>query len=231
MSTLTSSEILDATVRMGASKAGQSPLSRAANTFLAGMYIAIGGFLAIRVGLTLPWETWGGFGKFMFGAVFPLGLMLVVLCGADLFTGSCMTLTTARARNQITLGQALFTGASSWIGNFAGALFVAYFIAYLSGLIFDAAGGTLPYASAAVNLANAKSSLGFTEAFLRGAGCNWLVCLAVFAAAASVVPDDGVRRAWHGALYRQYVFYSPGYSHRLRSSLHSACRGREGAAA
>ncbi|WP_289077964.1 formate/nitrite transporter family protein, partial [uncultured Parasutterella sp.] len=95
MSTLTSSEILDATVRMGASKAGQSPLSRAANTFLAGMYSAIGGFLAIRVGLTLPWETWGGFGKFMFGAVFPLGLMLVVLCGADLFTGSCMTLTTA----------------------------------------------------------------------------------------------------------------------------------------
>lgn len=241
MSTLTSSEILDATVRMGASKAGQSPLSRAANTFLAGMYIAIGGFLAIRVGLTLPWETWGGFGKFMFGAVFPLGLMLVVLCGADLFTGSCMTLTTARAQNQITLGQALFTGASSWIGNFAGALFVAYFIAYLSGLIFDAAGGTLPYASAAVNLANAKCSLGFTEAFLRGVGCNWLVCLAVFAAAAStetagqdrrsVVPDDGVRRSWHGALHCQYVFYSPGHSHRLRPSLHSACRSRKSSAA
>lgn len=196
MSTLTSSEILDATVRMGASKAGQSPLSRAANTFLAGMYIAIGGFLAIRVGLTLPWETWGGFGKFMFGAVFPLGLMLVVLCGADLFTGSCMTLTTARARNQITLGQALFTGASSWIGNFAGALFVAYFIAYLSGLIFDAAGGTLPYASAAVNLANAKSSLGFTEAFLRDVGCNWLVCLAVFAAAASTETAGKIAALW-----------------------------------
>jgi formate/nitrite transporter FocA (FNT family) len=55
MTTLTSREILDATVQMGLSKAGQSPGARCANTFLAGAYIALGGFLAIRVGLALPW--------------------------------------------------------------------------------------------------------------------------------------------------------------------------------
>ena len=101
MATLTSQEILNATVSMGLSKANQCWIARAANTLLAGMYIAIGGFLAIRIGLALPWEQWGGMSKLIFGAVFPLGLMLVVLCGADLFTGSCMTLTTAQALSLI----------------------------------------------------------------------------------------------------------------------------------
>ena len=59
---------------MGLSKANQCWIARAANTLLAGMYIAIGGFLAIRIGLALPWEQWGGMSKLIFGAVFPLGL-------------------------------------------------------------------------------------------------------------------------------------------------------------
>ena len=143
MATLTSQEILNATVSMGLSKANQCWIARAANTLLAGMYIAIGGFLAIRIGLALPWEQWGGMSKLIFGAVFPLGLMLVVLCGADLFTG-----------------------------------------------------GTMPWAAAVVNLANAKCSLGFTEALLRGIGCNWLVCLAVFAAAASTETIGKIAALW-----------------------------------
>ena len=196
MATLTSQEILNATVSMGVSKANQCWIARAANTLLAGMYIATGGFLAIRIGLALPWDQWGGMSKLVFGAVFPLGLMLVVLCGADLFTGSCMTLTTAQAKQKITFGQTVFTLTTSWIGNFAGALFVAFFIAYLSGLIFEAAGGTMPWAAAVVNLTNAKCSLGFTEALLRGIGCNWLVCLAVFAAAASTETIGKIAALW-----------------------------------
>ena len=138
----------------------------------------------------------GGMSKLIFGAVFPLGLMLVVLCGADLFTGSCMTLATAQAKQKISFGQTVFTLATSWLGNFAGALFVAFFIAYLSGLIFESAGGTMPWAAAVVNLANAKCSLGFTEALLRGVGCNWLVCLAVFAAAASTETIGKIAALW-----------------------------------
>ena len=199
MATLTSQEILNATVSMGVSKANQCWIARAANTLLAGMYIAIGGFLAIRIGLALPWEQWGGMSKLIFGAVFPLGLMLVVLCGADLFTGSCMTLTTAQAKQKISFGQTVFTLATSWLGNFAGALFVAFFIAYLSGLIFESAGGTMPWAAAVVNLANAKCSLGFTEALLRGIGCNWpkwFVFLAVFAPPASTETIGKIAALW-----------------------------------
>lgn len=196
MTALTPKEILEATVGMGLSKATQKTTNRIANTILAGMYIAIGGFLAIRIGLALPWEHWGGMGKFMFGAVFPLGLMLVVICGADLFTGSCMTLTTAQCKRKIAWSQSLYSGTFAWIGNFVGALFVAYFLAYSSGIIFESAGGTMPWANAAVNLANGKCSHSFWEAFLRGVGCNWLVCLAVYAAAASKEVSGKIAALW-----------------------------------
>ena len=49
---------------------------------------ALGGFLAVRCGLGLSWDQWGSMGKFVFAAVFPLGLILTVICGADLFTGN-----------------------------------------------------------------------------------------------------------------------------------------------
>lgn len=78
-------------------------------------------------------------------------------------------------------------------------------------------GGTMPWAAAVVNLANAKCSLGFTEALLRGIGCNWLVCLAVFAAAASTETIGKIAALWfptmafvalgYGALHCQYVLY------------------------
>jgi formate/nitrite transporter len=209
MTTLTSREILDATVQMGLSKAGQSPGARCANTFLAGAYIALGGFLAIRVGLALPWETFGSLGKFVYGAVFPIGLMLVILCGADLFTGNCMTLTTARVRSGLTVKDSFVTGLSSWVGNFAGALFVAYFMAYATGLIFESVQGSMPWAEAAVKLANGKSSLSFGEAFLRAVGCNWLVCLAVYAAAASREAVGKIVALWFPTM----AFVALGFEH------------------
>ena len=88
--------LLQTAVNGGISRTRQRPVLTAALTFLAGAYIALGGFLAVRCGLALPWEIWGSMSKFIFAAVFPLGLMLVVLCGADLFTGNCMTLAAAR---------------------------------------------------------------------------------------------------------------------------------------
>lgn len=196
MPSLSTAQILDVTVKMGISKANQPMGARFVNTILAGMYIAIGGFLAIRIGLTLPWDTWGGMGKFMFGAVFPLGLLLVVVCGADLFTGSCMTLTTAKLTGHLSLFRSFNAGFWAWMGNFVGALFVAYVLAYSSGIIMETVSGSMPWANAAVSLANGKCHHGFWETLIRGIGCNWLVCLAVFAAAASTEISGKIIALW-----------------------------------
>lgn len=228
MATLTSQEILNATVSMGLSKANQCWIGPC-REHTSRRYVYCDRRFSrnsyrTRASLgAVGWNVKADFRRQCSG----LGLMLVVLCGADLFTGSCMTLTTAQAKQKITFGQTAFTLATSWIGNFAGALFVAFFIAYLSGLIFESAGGTMPWAAAVVNLANAKCSLGFTEALLRGIGCNWLVCLAVFAAAASTetigkTQPFGSRR-WLRCFSMehccQYVLYPARNPDRNRSSL------------
>lgn len=185
----------------GIGRTRQTLLQTAALTFLAGAYIALGGFLAVRCGLALPWEVWGSMGKFIFAAVFPLGLMLVVVCGADLFTGNCMTLAAARLQKEISIKDSFLSGLYAWLGNFAGALFVAVCMVWATGLIFDkapAAAGmsSMPWADALVKLANAKTSLGFMEAFWRAVGCNWLVCLAVYAAYAAKEVADKILALW-----------------------------------
>ena len=184
MASKKSFELFEETALGGRAKCASGPLTAMGLTFLAGAYIALGGFLAVRAGAFFPSDLWGNAGKLAFASVFPLGLMLVVVCGADLFTGNCMLLASACSCRRISLVQGVRCGAVSWCGNFVGALFVAWFMAYATGLIFDTAvvgqAKTMPYAESVVNLANAKCHLGFAEAFWRGVGCNWLVCLAVW---------------------------------------------------
>lgn len=182
-------ELIGMAANGGVGRTKQSFAASCALTFLAGAYIAVGGFLAIRCSAMLPLTVWGGLAKFIFAAVFPIGLMLVIVCGADLFTGNCLTLAAARMKGDISYGGVLRSGVYSYVGNFIGSLFVAYFLATASGLIFDtvklAGTASMPWASSAVGIANAKCRLDFMEAFWRGVGCNWLVCLAVYAAMAA----------------------------------------------
>lgn len=176
--------LLETCVAGGLSRARQSLVQTLLLTFLAGAYIALGGFLAVRCGLGLSWAQWGSMGKFVFAAVFPLGLILTVICGADLFTGNAMTLASARINGRVNWLEVLRSWSFAWLGNFLGALFVAYFLVWSTGIIFEKTSvgllSVMPWADALVKLANGKTSLSFSEAFWRGVGCNWLVCLAVY---------------------------------------------------
>ena len=174
-------ELLGEAIESGFIRTKQTTLSTFALSFLAGAYVALGGFFAIRLGMAIPWE----YGKILFAMVFPIGLMLVVICGADLFTGNCMTLVASQSYGRNGLFEVCRSLVYSWIGNFIGGIFVAYFLVYSTGLIFETINGSMVYADGIIKLANTKTSLDFKEAFLRGVGCNWLVCLAVYASYAS----------------------------------------------
>jgi formate/nitrite transporter len=147
--------------------------------FLAGAYIAFGGLLAelIAGGMPTVKAANPGLFKLVFGAVFPVGLMLVVIAGSELFTGN-----TALMMPSTLIGATRWTALVrnwvwSFVGNFAGSVFVAYFLAYLTQLL-----AADPWLSCAKSIAEAKVSLGFWTLFLRAVGCNWLVCLAVWLA-------------------------------------------------
>jgi formate/nitrite transporter len=147
---------------------------------LAGAYIGFGGLLSTTVTFDTA-AKWGiGITKILAGAAFSVGLMLVVIAGAELFTGNNLMISSVLSR-EITFNTMLKRWAIVFVANFVGSIVVALLF-YLSGL-WKTGDGAL--GAAAVKIAYNKISLSFGEALWRGVGCNWLVCLAVWMALAA----------------------------------------------
>jgi len=146
-------------------------------SFLAGAYIAFGGLLSIVIGGGIPSivEQNPGIAKFLFGAAFPVGLMLVLLAGAELFTGNNAYFMPAVLERKLKWNSLLKNWGLVYFGNFFGAIFVAYFLTHLTGAISHD-----PWKSTVLNLAISKTSNPFFVTFLKGIGANWLVCLAMW---------------------------------------------------
>lgn len=160
---------------------------------VAGVYIAMGGTLATMAG--------GGFGaaatgnpvvpKLLSGIFFPLGIILVVIAGSELFTGNCAVLMPAAMRREITWGQLLRNWLIVWCANFLGALLWDYLMVYTTGLFAPDAWGDFIRSTA-----EAKASLPWGEAFVRGIGANWLVCLAIWLATAADTASGKMMGLW-----------------------------------
>jgi formate transporter len=147
---------------------------------LAGSYIGFGGLLSTAVSFDVA-QTFGiGFKQFFAGSAFSVGLILVVIAGAELFTGNNLMISSVMAK-KITFGNMSVRWALVWIANLIGSLILAL-ILYSSGL-WKTGNGAL--GAAAVGIAYLKVNLSFVEVLVRAIGCNWLVCLAVWMALAA----------------------------------------------
>ncbi|MBU0570918.1 MAG: formate/nitrite transporter family protein [Candidatus Omnitrophica bacterium] len=148
--------------------------------FFAGAYIAFGAALATLVGHDAAKFVGVGLAKFIIGGVFSVGLMLVVIAGAELFTGNNLMVMSA-LDGKVPFGRVAYKWAVVYMANFIGAVFLAWLMFQTN--LWEGHGGAI--GAFAVKIANAKVNLTFSEAFFRGIGCNWLVCLAVWMAIAS----------------------------------------------
>ena len=148
--------------------------------FLAGAYISFGAQVATMIGHDASKFLGVGVAKFLFGSVFSVGLMLVVIGGAELFTGN----------NLIVVG--VLTKRATWSGllrnwfwvyiaNFIGSIFVVYLMFYTELWKTNNFG----VGAFALKIGIAKVHLTWIEAFTRAILCNWLVCLACWIAIAS----------------------------------------------
>jgi formate/nitrite transporter len=147
---------------------------------LAGAYIGFGGLLSTTVTFDVA-AKWGiGFSKILGGASFSVGLMLVVIAGAELFTGNNLMVSSVMMK-EITFSTMIKRWGVVFLANFIGSIIVAVLF-YFSGL-WKTGDGAL--GAAAVKIAYNKVALSFSEALWRGIGCNWLVCLAVWMALAA----------------------------------------------
>lgn len=143
---------------------------------LAGLFIAFG-CMIYTVAVT---DTGMGFGptRLLGGLTFTLGLILVVIGGAELFTGNTL-LTVAWVGRRITLAQLAGNWGLVFVANAAGALLAVALVQGAGILGQDATGET------AAAIAAGKLALTPMEAFLRGLLCNTLVCLAVWLGSAA----------------------------------------------
>jgi formate/nitrite transporter len=147
---------------------------------LAGAYIGFGGLLSTTVTFDMA-AKWGiGFTKILGGAAFSVGLMLVVIAGAELFTGNNLMVSSVMMK-EITFSTMLKRWGVVFLANFIGSIIIVL-VFYFSGL-WKTGDGAL--GAAAVKIAYNKTALSFGEALWRGIGCNWLVCLAVWMALAA----------------------------------------------
>ena len=152
----------------------RSPAAFFVSSMLAGAYVGIGIILIFSIGNQTPPE----FQKLIMGATFGIALTLVIIAGAELFTGHTMLMALRGYRG---LGSVADIGASwgmTWVGNLAGALLLVAVFALAGG------GGLLSAPDTLVmTVAAAKMNAPGTALFARAILCNWLVCLAVWMAA------------------------------------------------
>jgi formate/nitrite transporter len=189
MNFLAPAEVANAAANAGGGK-GKLPFGKMFILgILAGVYIGFGANLATMVGHDIPKFLGNGLGQFMFGGVFSVGLMLVVIGGAELFTGNNMFLMVSALEGKSTWGELLYNWVVVWIANFVGSLLLVYIIVggfYGVGADGVASAGMFKGAVGAKSLAIAqgKLSLTWSAAFFRAILCNWLVCMAVWLALA-----------------------------------------------
>lgn len=197
----TPAEIAKNFIGTGVKKAKLSVVDTLVLAMMAGIFIACGGIASTTAAVTVDSPS---IAKLVSACIFPAGLIMVVICGSELFTGDNLVAIAWFAK-KIKFYEVLRNWVLVLFGNFIGATIVSALVVY--GHTPDLFGGQL--AEAIVNTANAKCGLSFMEAFCRGIMCNILVCLGVWACAAA---KDVVGKAFV-AFWPILCFVVCGYEH------------------
>lgn len=161
---------------VGEAKVGLSAANTLALGVLAGAFIALGAIFATTVtagGASLPY----GVSRLLAGVAFSLGLILVVVAGAELFTGNNL-IVMAWASRRVSTARLLRNWTLVYVGNFAGAIATAGILYVGKQYTF----GKGAVGEQALSIASGKTSLGFVQAIALAAFCNALVCLAIWLA-------------------------------------------------
>lgn len=198
----TPAQIAGLVIETGVKKAHLPTPSTMILGFLAGAFISLGFLLAIHVSTLIPVQ-WASLGNLLGAAVFPMGLILVILAGGELLTGNMMTLPMALFAKRIQLAAVVRNWTLVTLANLLGALFVAYCFGHLLGLSQG------PYLAKTLAAANAKVNADFLHAFISGIGCNWLVCLAVWLSYASKDVSGKILGIWFPIM----AFVAIGFQH------------------
>lgn len=218
-------EITEAAAAVGAAKAKltvNNPSRLLLASCLAGVYIALGGILSLIVGYGFPEMTAANpaVQKLLSGCMFPIGLILVVVLGAELFTGNNALLIPSYAKGSHSFGLVIRNWVMVYFGNFIGAIAFTYIMVYACGLTASS-----PYHEAIMNIAKAKVSMTWLTVFIKGIGANWCVCLAVWLALSGKTFFEKALGCWLPVM----AFVVLGYEHSIANMFFIPLGMMEGA--
>ena len=169
----------------------------------AGMFIAFGAYGSQVVGINGGTEPAA---KLMGALIFPVGLLMVIMAGAELFTGNSLIIISVLDK-KATIGGMFKNWAIVYLGNFVGSIFVAAMLTYSHA--YSLFGGTL--AESVVNTARNKVMLTLPDAFLKAILCNILVCIAVWISFSA----EDVAGKILGLYLPIVLFVASGYEHSI----------------
>ncbi len=168
---LSPAEFINLYAKVGAKKSSNSAQRLYLSAVLAGFLIGAGAVVANTAGHML---TNAGLSRVLCGLLFPFGLIMVIITGAELFTGNCL-ITISLLEKRASLAGMVRNLVIVYIGNLLGALVLAAAIVYCGQL--DLSGGAL--AVHTIRTAAAKCAIPFGKALVMGILCNVLVCAGV----------------------------------------------------
>ncbi len=208
---LTSAQVLDFTRESGIKKASLPFRSTMLLSFLAGAFIALA---SVGSNIIAHNITDVGLAKYLAGLIFPAGLILVVIAGAELFTGNNL-ISVAVLSKKVSLRKYFYNISMVWLGNLVGSIFIALLI-YLSGQL-EYSGGLL--GAYTIKVGVIKTNLTYTNLFTSGILCNILVCLAVWMSyAAKDVAGKSIV-----IFFPIWLFIASGYEHSVANMYYISC--------
>lgn len=175
---------------------------------IGGAYIAMGGLLSIVIGYGFPGIAAQNPSmiKLLMGATFPVGLIMIILAGGELFTGCCAYFIPNAMNRRQHWSMVVKYCSIVWVANFIGAIIFGYLFVYLPHISHYH-----PTIDGFLAVAKAKTSNPFYVTILKGVGANWLVCLAVWLAAASKSSVGKILGIWFPVM----TFVAIGYEHSI----------------
>ncbi|MFC6176745.1 formate/nitrite transporter family protein [Companilactobacillus huachuanensis] len=201
----TPEEILQKSIGAGVNKLKKTLVAKMILGFIGGAMISIGFLAYVRVTASIP-SNLASVKSLVGGAVFPIGLIVILLAGGELATG-----------NMMAVGTSLFSKKNNWFDyfknlavitlfNFIGAVFVAYFFGHVVGLTHAE-----PFRQAVIGIAAGKTGASFWSAFVSGIGCNWLVGLAVWLSFGAKDAAGKILGVWFPIM----IFVAVGFQHSI----------------
>ncbi|MDT2736890.1 formate/nitrite transporter family protein [Enterococcus pseudoavium] len=170
----TPSETADICSQKGFEKVQKNLIAKLLLGFIGGAMISLGYVAYMKIVAMTP-EELSFLGTFIGAAVFPIGLIVILLAGGELVTGNMVAVASAWFNKKVSGAQVIQNWLVITLANFAGALFVAYFFGHLVGLTSQG-----NYLHELLTVADAKLAATPLQAFVSGIGCNWFVALGVW---------------------------------------------------